>query len=214
MLLPPASCNVTCPQGCQAPHVLQAGPSHVVGTLRSAHAFGRGCVPRGTAGAGKCLRLETGSWVPVKLWIPRGCFGEAPGVLQEWRTHSGLPNEDGAGNGTEDLMGTSPGKVLLCSEVPSVKPAPKDSPGKWSRGAEQASCHRLAAPPTLLDHLAMLVGALGHNPANQNCQKSGGQSVPGRLYKAGFNLCVPTRMDPCLKASSNAKGHLEGSSPG
>lgn len=108
--------------GLPGPRVLQAAPSCVVGTPCSAHAFSRGCVPRGTAGAGKSLRLETGSWVPVRLWIPRGCFGEAPGVLQEWRTHSGLPNEDGAGDGTEELKRKVHQGSLFCEACSQGQP--------------------------------------------------------------------------------------------
>jgi len=72
-----------------------------------------------------------------------------------------FPLRKGAGNGTQELMGPSQGKAFLKSKTPLVKPVPEDSPRKQRGGTEQPACDCPAASATLLDHLALLVGALG-----------------------------------------------------
>lgn len=105
-----------------------------------------------------------------------------------------FPSRKGAGNGTQELMGTSQGKVLLNSEAPPVKPAPEDSPGKWPRGTEQSSCDCPAAPATLPGHPALWVGALGLEEAitsKRELLESGEKIRAGRTLQRSLRpLCV------------------------
>lgn len=83
-----------------------------------------------------------------------------PDNLQVQNAHAGLPSVEGSRQWHTAIHRSITRKRISQFKGFPMKPAPGDNPGMCSRGTKQSSCDCLGTSMALLDHLALLVGAV------------------------------------------------------
>lgn len=80
-----------------------------------------------------------------------------PEHLQVQSAHASLPSEEGSRQWHTAIQ-----RSITRKRISQLKglPAPGDNPGLCSRGTKQSSCDCPGTSAALLDHLALLVGAV------------------------------------------------------